>query len=163
MLDENRMISLLNQKLYKAFWKNAIAALITLIIVFIICMVSYIHFLNETESLMIVILCFALFVVVLVVGVISLLPFKKDVKLVKSGKIESITGTVVRYKKIVHGGDPTTYSYLPIIKDIHSKWIEVEIKADNTVLNKIYHCVYLPNTKLGICVEFQNTSDFIQE
>ena len=163
MLDENGMISLLNQKLYKAFWKNAIAAFITFIIVFIMCMVSYIHFLNETESLMIVILCFALFVVVFVVGVISLLPFKKDVKLVKSGKIESITGTVVRYKKIVHGGDPTTYRYLPIIKDIHIDWIEVEIKADNTVLNKIYHCVYLPNTKLGICVEFQNTSDFIQE
>lgn len=99
MLDENMMISLLIQKLHKAFWKNAITSFITLIIVFIFCMTSYIQFVNETESLVIVILCFALFVVVLVIGVLSLLPFNKDMKLVKSGKIESITGTVVSYKK----------------------------------------------------------------
>ncbi len=163
MLDENMMISLLIQKLHKAFWKNAITSFITLIIVFIFCMASYIQFLNETESLVIIILCFALVVVVLVIGVISLLPFKKDMKLAKSGKIESITGTVVSYKKIVHGGDPTSYSYLPIIKDIHNDWIEVEVKADNTVLNKIYHCVYLPNTKLGFCVEFQSLENQIQK
>jgi hypothetical protein len=42
MLDENMMISLLIQKLHKAFWKNAITALITLILVFIFCMASYI-------------------------------------------------------------------------------------------------------------------------
>lgn len=77
--------------------------------------------------------------------------FFKDMKLEKNGRFETITGEVIKYRKVVHGGDPDTISYYPTIRDIDKEWVVVEVKADNTEINKTYHCVYLPNTKIAVC------------
>lgn len=159
MNSENRIISKLNKRLQSGFWKNAIVAFLTLVIVSIIAITGYHQFLQGFESVWVIIGCIGLFCLILIVAIISLIPFVKDIKLIKLGKIEKITGTVIKYRKVLHGGDPTTYSYYPIIRDISSDWIQVEVKADNTELNKTYRCIYLPNTKLAVCEELVNLND----
>ena len=73
------------------------------------------------------------------------------IKLTKEKNFEVITGEVIKYRRVVHGGDPDTINYYPTIRDIDKEWIQVEIKVDNTELNETYQCVYLPNTKLAAC------------
>jgi hypothetical protein len=151
MIDKNVMTSKLKKRLYNWFLKNTIIGFLTVVLVFIFIIIAYNQFREGTEKLRIVIICVGILIVILTVAIIGMNPILKDMRFMKICDVKSITGTVIKYRKVVHGGDPTTYSYYPIIRDINANWIEVEVKADDTELNQTYHCVYLPNTKLAVC------------
>lgn len=150
---QEKLIYSLSKIFYSKFWTNLIILFSLSIMVLIVFVATFFNYLNGIEDIKIVIMCLCIFLVMLVVTIIGMKPFFRDIKLVKTGKYEVITGEVIKYRKVVHGGDPDTINYYPIIRDIDKAWIEVEIKADNTELNKTYHCVYLPNTKLAACEE----------
>ena len=112
----------------------------------------------EEDFLMIII--YLLILISLVIGaIIDTKSFFIDLEYIKSHEFKKITGEVIKYRRVVHGGDPDTINYYPTIRDINKEWIEVEVKADDTELNKIYYCMYLPNTKLAVCEELVNLDD----
>lgn len=153
LLDKNEMIKKLNDKFLKDFMVNLIISLLITILVFVVTIIGYNQFIEGKESFQTFLMCLFILIVMIAVTIITMVPFIKDLRLIKLRKSEEIKGYVIKYRKVVHGGDPTTYSYHPVIKDADKEWIEVEVKADNTELNKTYHCLYLPNTKLAVCRE----------
>ncbi len=161
MIENNEIVKKLTKRFYKSFYTNAIIGFSIVVLVSIILIMGLLQYLKGLESFWIVIMCALILILMLVVTIIVLTPFLKDMKAIKLRNLKEIIGTVVKYRKVVHGGDPTTYSYYPTIRDINEELIEVEIKADDTELSKIYHCVYLPNTKLAICEKLQDLNESI--
>lgn len=154
MINEHEKLNhKLSKLFYCKFWANLIILLSVSIGVLIVLIITLCNFLKGTENLKIVVMCLCIFIVLVVATIIGLKPFIRDMTLVKRGRFEIVTGEVIKYRRVVHGGDPDTINYYPTIKDIKKEWIEIEVKADNTELNKTYHCVYLPNTKLAVCEE----------
>lgn len=84
-------------------------------------------------------------------AVVGLEPIIRDLRYLKSHKPMFFIGRVTKYRKVIHHGDPDTINYYPTIRDIDNENIEVEVKAENTELNKTYYCIYLPNVKLAVC------------
>lgn len=148
-----KMISSLIKIFYSKFRTNLIILASITILVFIFLIMTIFNFIEKTENLKTLIMCSFIFIVMIVLTVIEMNPFFRDIKLIQTKKFKMIIGKVVKYRKVVHAGDPTTYSYYPIIRDINKDWVEVEVESENTELNKVYYCIYLPNTKLAICEE----------
>lgn len=146
-----KMFYSLSKTLYSKFWTNLIILSSISIMALIIFILTFFNFLKGTEDINIVIMCLCIFIVMLVVTIIGMEPFFRDIKLAKAENFEVITGEVIKYRRVVHGGDPDTINYYPTIRDIDKEWIQVEIKVDNTELNETYQCIYLPNTKLAVC------------
>ena len=145
------MVYSLSKTFYSKFWTNLIILFSISIMALIVFILTFFNFLKRTEDINIVIMCLCIFVAMLVVTIIGMKPFFRDIKLTKEKNFEVITGEVIKYRRVVHGGDPDTINYYPTIRDIDKEWIQVEIKVDNTELNETYQCVYLPNTKLAVC------------
>lgn len=157
--ERKKITDKLIKRLQSKLWINLIIGILVLILFFIVLIIVYDQFREGTEKLWVVIMCVGFFVMVLLLLTIDTKPFFKDMKLVKMDKFQTITGKVIKYRRVVHGGDPDTVNYYPTIRDINKEWVEVEVKADDTELNKIYHCVYLPNTKLAVCEELLNSEE----
>ena len=79
----------------------------------------------------------------------KLVPFLKDWDSIKNKHYELAEGIVVGYKKHIHGGEPPTTSYTPIIQDEISNR-QIELDVDGTVLNGRYRFLYLKNTTLAV-------------
>jgi len=114
---------------------------------------AYSNYLMGTEDIIVVIMCLCIFTGTLTVTIIGMKPFIKDIKIAKAKAFKMINGKVIKYRKVIHGGDPDTISYYPTIRDINKAWVEVEVKTHDTELNKTFHCLYLPHTKLAVCEE----------
>jgi len=152
MINEHeKLFFMLSKTFYRYFWKNLIILFSTSLMAMIVFIGGILNFIKGTEDIKIVFLCLIIFIVVLTVTILGMKPFFRDMKLVKMEKYDNITGKIVKYRRVVHGGDPDTITYYPTIRDINKEWIEVEVKAEKTELNQIYHCVYLPNTKIAVC------------
>lgn len=152
MINEHeKLFFMLSKTFYRYFWKNLIILFSTSLMALIVFIGGVLNFLKGTEDIKIVFMCLIIFIVVLTVTILGMKPFFKDMKLVKMEKYDNITGKIVKYRRVVHGGDPDTITYYPTIRDINKEWVEVEVKAEKTELNQIYHCVYLPNTKIAVC------------
>lgn len=155
---EKTMMNKLSKVFYKKFWLSIIIFTLSIIIMSILLVIEFIRTFEVEDSLLIFI--YLLILVSLAIGaIIDTKPFFKDLKYIKSHEPKKIVGEVVKYRRVVHGGDPDTINHYPTIKDINKEWIEVEVKADNTELNRVYHCIYLPNTKLAICEELLNLNE----
>lgn len=76
-------------------------------------------------------------------------PFLEDISSIKNKRFELAEGIVIGYKKHVHGGEPPTTSYTPIIQDEISNQ-RIELDVDGTVLNGRYRFLYLKNTSLAV-------------
>jgi len=157
--NEGNLIYRLSKIFQSKFWTNLIILFSISVMTLTVFIIVTFNFLKETEDIMIVVMCLCIFIVVFVVTIIGMKPFFRDLKLYKSKRFEKITGEVIKYRRVVHGGDPDTINYYPTIRDINKEWIEVEVKTNETELNKIYCCIYLPNTKLAVCEELANLHD----
>lgn len=153
---ERNLIYKLSKVFYSKFWTNLIILFSISVMALAVFIIVTLNFINGTEDIMIVSMCLCIFIVVFVVTIIGMKPFFRDMKLLKVERFEKITGEVIKYRRVVHGGDPDTINYYPIIKDISKDRNEIELKAENTKLNTRYHCMYLPNTKLAVCEELLN-------
>lgn len=156
---EENLIYRLSKVFHSKFWTNLIILFSISVMALTVFIIVALNFFNGTEDIMIVVMCLCIFIVVFVVTIIGMKPFFRDMKLFKAEKFEKITGEVIKYRRVVHGGDPDTINYYPTIRDSNKEWIEAEVKVDGTELNKIYHCIYLPNTKLAVCEELANLND----
>ncbi len=76
-------------------------------------------------------------------------PFLEDISSIKNKRFELAEGIVIGYKKHVHGGEPPTTSYTPIIQDEISNQ-QIELDVEGTVLNGRYRFLYLKNTSLAV-------------
>lgn len=159
MTNKNEMIMKLFNKFKRNFRINSIISVLITILLFIVNLMIFREFVQGDEKFWNFMLLLLIFIIMVVVTMIVIIPFIKDIKHIKMGKVKKITGTVIKYRKVVHGGDPTTYSYHPIVRDINNNSTEVELITDDTELNKVYYCVYLPNTKLAVCEEVKNLND----
>lgn len=153
---EKDLIYRLLKVFHSKFWTNLIILFSISVMALSVFIIATLNFLNGTEDITIVVMCLCIFIVVSAVTIIGMKPFFRDMKLFKAERFEKITGEVIKYRRVVHGGDPDTINYYPTIRDSNKEWIEVEVKVDGTELNKIYHCIYLPNTKLAVCEELAN-------
>lgn len=153
---EENLIYRLSKVFHSNFWTNLIILFSISVMTLTVFIIVALNFFNGTEDIMIVVMCLCIFIVVFVATIIGMKPFFRDMKLFKTKRFEKITGEVIKYRRVVHGGDPDTINYYPTIRDSNKEWNEVEVKADGTELNKIYHCIYLPNTKIAVCEEVQN-------
>lgn len=156
---ERNLIYRLSKVLHSKFWTNLIILFSISVMALTVFIIVALNFFNGTEDIVIVVMCLCIFIVVFVVTIIGMKPFFRDMKLFKAERFEKITGEVIKYRRVVHGGDPDTINFYPTIRDSNKEWIEVEVKVDGTELNKIYHCIYLPNTKLAVCEELANLND----
>ena len=156
---EKNLIYRLSKVFLSKFWTNLIILFSISVMALTVFIIVALDFYNGTEDIMIVVMCLCIFFVVFVVTIIGMKPFFRDMKLFKAERFEKITGEVIKYRRVVHGGDPDTINFYPTIRDSNKEWIEVEVKVDGTELNKIYHCIYLPNTKLAVCEELANLND----
>ena len=156
---EENLIYRLSKVFHSKFWTNLIILFSISVMALTVFMIVAINFFKVTQNIMIVVMCLCIFIVVFVVTIIGMKPFFRDMKLFNAEKFEKITGEVIKYRRVVHGGDPDTINYYPTIRDSNKEWIEAEVKVDGTELNKIYHCIYLPNTKLAVCEELANLND----
>lgn len=158
---EKTMMDRLSKVFYKKFWLSIIIFTLSIIVMFMLLVIEFIGtFEVEEDSLLIFI--YLLILVSLAIGaILDTKHFFKDLKYIKSHEPKKIVGEVVKYRKVVHGGDPDTINYYPTIRSINKEWIEVEVKAEGTELNKVYRCIYLPNTKLAICEELLDLNEVI--
>ena len=85
----------------------------------------------------------------IIYAVRRIVPFLKDISSIKNKRFELAEGIVVGYKKHVHGGEPPTTSYTPIIQDEISNQ-QIELDVEGTVLNGRYRFLYLKNTSLAV-------------
>jgi hypothetical protein len=91
----------------------------------------------------------AMLLFLFILSVTVVVPHALDFKAAKRKKFESVTGTVARYKKVNHGGEPPTTSFYPIIKDsITGK--ELILKVNGAEINRRYTFIYLKHTKLAL-------------
>jgi len=159
----NEQEKLVNKKLlrlfYKKFWFKNITFIILIVATIVLLVLGFIG--NQIDKDFLLLIMYSILLVGLAVVIfISMKNMFKDLIYIKSHKPKIIVGKVIKYRKIVHAGNPDTVSYYPIIQNIDNDNVEVELKAENTELNKKYYCAYLPNTKLAICEELIEKNDF---
>jgi len=153
------MISKLSRLLNKNFWTNLIVLVSTSVMVMIVFCVELMGYFQGEESVKTVVMFLGIFLAVVIVSFIGMSPLVKDRKLVKVQMFCEITGKVIKYRRVLHGGDPDTTSFYPTIQDVKKDWVEVELKAEGTQIGHIYHCLYLPNTKLAVCEEAEPSEE----
>lgn len=150
---DRKMIKKLSRIFYKKFWLSIVIFSISIIIMSTLFIIVFIRYSDSNEDFLLLIIYLLILISLFIGAIIDTKPFFKDLRDMKSHNFQIITGEVIKYRRVVHGGDPDTINYYPTIRDIDKEWIQVEVKADNTELNKTYHCIYLHNTKLAVCEE----------
>lgn len=153
------MIEKLSGIFYKKFWLGIVVFTVSIIIMFTLLIVECIKSFGSNEDVLLPIIYLLILISLVIGAIIDTKPFFKDLKCMKSHEFQKITGEVIKYRRVVHGGDPDTINDYPTIRDINKEWVEIEVKANNTQLNKTYDCIYLPNTKLAVCEESANLND----
>lgn len=156
---EKVMTNKLLKVFYKKFWLSITIFTLSIIIMSTLLIIESIRNIDVEEDFLMIIIYLLILISLVIGAIIDTKPFFIDLKYIKSHEFKKITGEVIKYRRVVHGGDPDTINFYPTIRDSNKEWIEVEVKVDGTELNKIYHCIYLPNTKLAVCEELANLND----
>lgn len=143
-------------KIHKRLWLSIVVFSLSIISIFVILVIEIKGYLNSNKNPLLIFIYVLILLLLIVMSIIDIKPYYKDLKYFKKYSYNSITGKVIKYRRVVHSGDPDTIDYYPTIVDTNNESVQVELKVKKTELNKTYHCVYLPNTKLAICEEVQN-------
>lgn len=151
--NDREMVNRLYTIFYRKLLLNALVLISTLVMVFLVFWNSFVDYLLSGEGMIITIICGCISAFLLIISIIALQPFLLDYRVVKSKKFERIIGKVIKFRKVVHGGDPDTVCYYPTFKSIVENAKEIELKADGTEIDRCYRCVFLPNTRITVCIE----------
>lgn len=110
--------------------------------------------LRQGQELWITILISVLLVLtIMMASIVLLIPYLKDLRLLKRGQIKVLCSPVLRFRRVEDdSGEVTTVYYNPILFDSVDQR-EVELKIKGLTPDKIYQVAYLPHTRIGIAVE----------
>lgn len=146
---------------YKKFWLKIITFIVLIIALIVLLILGFVR--NQMDKDFLLMIMYSILLVgLMVLTFISMKAMLRDLIYIKSHKPKIIVGKAIRYRKVVHAGDPDTVSYYPTIRDIDNENIEVEVNTKNTELNKTYYCVYLPNTKMAVCEELTEKENSLE-
>jgi hypothetical protein len=88
-----------------------------------------------------------------VAGAVALVPYKKDLDLIRRHEYRVIEGVVLRYDFRNDGGDPPTMVEIPIIQDrVTGEILELDL-GSYLIQNACYLIGYLPNTGISVVVK----------
>ena len=95
-------------------------------------------------------ICAALLLGMSIAGAVALVPYKKDLDLIRRHEYRAIEGVVLRYDFRNDGGDPPTMVEIPIIQDrVTGEIMELDL-GSYLIQNACYRIGYLPNTKIAV-------------
>lgn len=95
-------------------------------------------------------ICAALLLGMSIAGAVALVPYKKDLDLIRRHEYRVIEGVVLRYDFRDDGADPPTTVEIPIIQDRKTgEVIELDL-GSYLIQNACYLIGYLPNTKIAV-------------
>ena len=95
-------------------------------------------------------ICAALLLGMSIAGAVALVPYKKDLDLIRRHEYRVIEGVVLRYDFRNDGGDPPTMVEIPIIQDrVTGEIMELDL-GSYLIQNACYRIGYLPNTKIAV-------------
>ncbi|MDR3293491.1 MAG: hypothetical protein LBT20_05255 [Clostridiales bacterium] len=160
----------MEKKLVKKFYIGFLALAIMyglLIIGFTIgSIIAWINYTRGKEELFMSILVTAVLLTVSIIFIVYAIPSFRDLTAVRQRKFERIIGTIVRYNKVEHGGEPPTHGYYTVVKDnITGKEVELSIvnRREKEIYNPLikeeivvqelfgtYNFIYLKHTKLAV-------------
>jgi MFS family permease len=165
----------MEKKLIKRFYISFVATVTMFAFLFAIFTAGTIHLWNQYEQGEETVFWAILFMVFLLITILTfivlLIPILRDLPAVRKGNFERMTGTIIRYKRVQHGGEPPTHSWHPIVRDNTSnKEIELTIINRNENKNEVYNpltnkddvaselygtyeFIYIPHTKLAVIVD----------
>lgn len=138
----------LRKKFFKKFWINLSIMSLGVIILIIVSSITLVNYLKTNEKIYLPLIFFAFLFGMFIATLISIRPFIKDWKAVKTNKFEKLTGSVIRFRKVEQGGEPPSTEYYPIIAEMETGK-EIELKIDGLKLGETYTFLYLRNTKLA--------------
>lgn len=137
---------------FKRFWIALTGGLFGIAILVVVSVITLVNYLKTYEKIYLPLIFFAFFIGMIIGTLISIRPFIKDWKAVKTNNFEKLTGSVIRFRKVEHGGEPPDTSYYPIIAEAETGK-EIELKIDSLHLGETYSFYYLKYTKLAIIIE----------
>ena len=95
-------------------------------------------------------ICAALLLGMSIAGAVALVPYKKDLDLIRRHEYRVIEGVVLRYDFRNDGGDPPTTVEIPIIQDrVTGEIMELDL-GSYLIQNACYRIGYLPNTGIAV-------------
>ena len=95
-------------------------------------------------------ICAALLLGMSIAGAVALVPYKKDLDLIRRHEYRVIEGVVLRYDFRNDGGDPPTMVEIPIIQDrVTGEIMELDL-GSYLIRNACYLIGYLPNTGIAV-------------
>lgn len=142
---------------YRGFWIIAIICLAATTIMIIGTIESWNKYILGEYQLIIPIMFTGLLIISLILLIIGILPSLRDLPAVRKRNFETMTGTIIRYKRVQQGGEPPTHGWDAIVKD-DSTGNEIQLN----IINRKEREVYNPLTKKDeIAPEFYGTYNFI--
>jgi hypothetical protein len=140
------------KKLLKRFYIGFVIGLLVMAFVvslFMVISISvWIQYSKTEGSILSPILASGLLLFFIVISIRILIPYIKDYVDIKKEIFHEVTGIVIKYRKVVSGGEPPTTNYYPIIRD-DAMGNMVELIVSDTKLNQRYTFYYLRFTKLA--------------
>jgi hypothetical protein len=151
---------------YRGFWIAIILCFLTITILAICLVDSWNKYIQGEYKMIVLIMLIGLLVLFTILYIIWLLPSFRDLPAVRKRNFEKINGTILRYKRVQHGGEPPTHSWHPIVRN-NSTGEEIELiiaipkereeyvsftKTDENApeFYGTYNFIYLKNTKLAV-------------
>ena len=148
----------LKQVFFKKFLSGVIFFSLLLAVEFFLMIWGFLRLRQGQELWITILLCILLVLTMIIVSIVLLVPYLKDLRLLKRGQIKVLCSPVLRFRRAEDdSGDVTTVSCNPILFDSVDQR-EVELKIKGLTPDKIYQVAYLPHTRIGIAVESNRSS-----
>jgi len=151
---------------FRGFWIAIIICFTAITIMTMVVFESWNKYVQGELKLIVTFLSIGLLVIITIISIVGILPGIRDFSAVRKRNFEKMNGTIIRYRRVQHGGEPPTHSWHPIVRDSTTgKEIELTIlnRREKEVRNPLtkkdeiapefygtYNFIYLKNTKLAV-------------
>ena len=151
---EERLLQNLKNR-YRFVLIGEMILLVVVVLGIIAALLSYLNVISWTDimggvDIKVQCICAALLLGMSIAGAVALVPYKKDLDLIRRHEYRVIEGVVLRYDFRNDGGDPPTMVEIPIIQDrVTGEIMELDL-GSYLIQNACYRIGYLPNTKIAV-------------
>ena len=151
---EERLLQNLKNR-YRFVLIGEMILLVVVVLGIIVALLSYLNVISWMDimggvDIKVQCICAALLLGMSIAGAVALVPYKKDLDLIRRHEYRVIEGVVFRYDFRNDGGDPPTMVEIPIIQDrVTGEIMELDL-GSYLIQNACYLIGYLPNTRIAV-------------
>ena len=137
-------------KFSKGFRVFVIVAILSITIILATMIGCWAIYLKKQGNILLAISVSLFFLGYFLVLLKNFLPLCKDYKLIQRNQFLKFDGEVIKFRKVVYGGEPETEHRMAIVKNT-ATGEEIELDVSGVDQGEVYEFLYLPNTKVAVC------------